>query len=773
MSGPRAEKRSHQPLSFPNRLSKESLKTIFSRNKVTDVGRDGAVCNTVSEPCDSRSMAFINPRSRVSIAIARPLIRSQPSAQSLSSAVSNPFKSCRSRHITPWDPPPLFQAYPQSITHALLEASCLDTDMVLRSNRRRRQKTDKNAYKEAIRTDSIVNTRKEIPEKRDRKHTPSKRTEGWTRKLFVLVTSGYLLQYAGEGHHNRLPEKMMRLGSNTVAFASDAIPGRHWVLQVSQSAGEGELTLGSSKRTWSRLGTRNPESRCISNDFLLVFNNADELDAWLLTVRQEIEALGSAKYRLDTAANGHTKQMSEHKVGQCFQLRNDTSWMSNPPLTSSCIANRPSKSSAIEGKRDSTTYALPAELQLLHICNALPRPSSKASCFSSSTHVGDYRYSQSPVASATTESQTSYEGSSASSPTTDSFSASGMSSFDTSRASIGKSFIPARRYPLDPESFEPRQQHSYAEPTKLFPRRDCLNEAATARNMVSRLVYSDLGLSTSECSSTACGAVITACPAIIYRRLSDTTLRLPPSPPLSFIEGDQRVEERQAQARRHSGLAPPPASVLFLQPPNSCGADTVHHEYVAATKTTQFTNVNNYRQDLTNTNDLDLAPSSTELLIRPKRLSSLQYAPGVLPSSTSLFACNTTAYSDSDSACGPRVLAEPHAASLIDAATIKLRRPVSMSLQTGTGRRADLPPRSTSRLSSHESDPKTTFSSRHYSRDRRKLSNSTMSIASTMQAYKSMPNIGLGPPACPPPDCPLPDVPQAITTYPPSSALSH
>lgn len=49
----------------------------------------------------------------------------------------------------------------------------------------------------------------------------------WTRKIFILVTSGYLLQYASAGSFDRVPEKMMKLGKDSVAFASDAIPGKH------------------------------------------------------------------------------------------------------------------------------------------------------------------------------------------------------------------------------------------------------------------------------------------------------------------------------------------------------------------------------------------------------------------------------------------------------------------------------------------------------------------------------------------------------------------
>jgi hypothetical protein len=37
--------------------------------------------------------------------------------------------------------------------------------------------------------------------------------------------------FRGEGKHDRLPERMLLLGPQSVAFASDAIPGKHWVVE--------------------------------------------------------------------------------------------------------------------------------------------------------------------------------------------------------------------------------------------------------------------------------------------------------------------------------------------------------------------------------------------------------------------------------------------------------------------------------------------------------------------------------------------------------------
>src|SRR5690606_25901613 len=84
----------------------------------------------------------------------------------------------------------------------------------------------------------------------------------WSQKIFVLVTSGYLLQYKGEGHFDRLPEKMMQLNKDSVAFASDAIPGKHWVVQVSQALDdEGTVAPEKSKGLFSRLSFQGAVAR--------------------------------------------------------------------------------------------------------------------------------------------------------------------------------------------------------------------------------------------------------------------------------------------------------------------------------------------------------------------------------------------------------------------------------------------------------------------------------------------------------------------------------
>ncbi|KAL4992270.1 hypothetical protein BDW68DRAFT_150092 [Aspergillus falconensis] len=120
----------------------------------------------------------------------------------------------------------------------------------------------------------------------------------WTQKVFIIATSGYILQYAGEGKHDRLPEKMLLLGPKSVAFASDAIPGKHWVLQVSQGSEEdsGTNSAEAARPILSRFGFHRSHARRLARNMLLVFNDPEEMSSWLLAVRAQIEARGGKKY---------------------------------------------------------------------------------------------------------------------------------------------------------------------------------------------------------------------------------------------------------------------------------------------------------------------------------------------------------------------------------------------------------------------------------------------------------------------------------------------
>ncbi|KAG4435665.1 hypothetical protein IFR05_008860 [Cadophora sp. M221] len=202
-----------------------------------------------------------------------------------------------------WDPPPLFQAYPQAIKHAQLSASTLSADAILRMSNHRRNNSLRDEIAQTEPTDLTTAAAKKA-EKAKSKHkrqiSGSLSKADWIQKIFVLVTSGYLLQYSGEGSFDRLPEKMMQLGKDSVAFASDVIPGRHWVLQISQAMDSDGTPASDSRSLLSRLAFRGADYRRSATSLLLVLDSAEDMDSWIAVVRREIEALGGKKHVSET-----------------------------------------------------------------------------------------------------------------------------------------------------------------------------------------------------------------------------------------------------------------------------------------------------------------------------------------------------------------------------------------------------------------------------------------------------------------------------------------
>ncbi|KAI5843275.1 hypothetical protein BZA05DRAFT_411152 [Tricharina praecox] len=172
---------------------------------------------------------------------------------------------------------PLCVAYVQAIKTSSLPACTLSSEKILRQ-----QEVEK-AGGGSRRGRAI-----------HRHHVSTKSADlDWTKKLYVLVP-GILLQYSGEGMDDRLPEKVLQLTASSLAFASDAIPGRPWVLQVYSSAGEdGSGALVPEKRNAfiAKVTFWGSMRNCVSA-ILLVFESAEDMDGWMGALRMEAARLG-------------------------------------------------------------------------------------------------------------------------------------------------------------------------------------------------------------------------------------------------------------------------------------------------------------------------------------------------------------------------------------------------------------------------------------------------------------------------------------------------
>ncbi|KAI9645399.1 hypothetical protein NHQ30_006138 [Ciborinia camelliae] len=231
-----------------------------------------------------------------------------------------------------FDPPPLFQSYPQSVKHARLSALTLSADAVIRMSNHKRNNSHRDEIAQTTEAglDQGKNEKRTITKHKRQKSGSISKGE-WTQKIFVLVTSGYLLQYSGEGNFDRLPEKMIQLGKESVAFASDVIPGKHWVLQVSQSMSADGVPTSDSRSLLSRLAFRSADYRRNATSLLLVLDCAEEMDSWIAVLRKEIESLGGKKQitEIGTVKTEETPELKSQPSHRYLVQRRGSDQVSN------------------------------------------------------------------------------------------------------------------------------------------------------------------------------------------------------------------------------------------------------------------------------------------------------------------------------------------------------------------------------------------------------------------------------------------------------------
>ena len=360
-----------KPSKLHRRESKGGLRGIFSRNKVDK----SFVLPVLEEPPASaipeKSTFAENDQFRsdslkrvVTLPSQTPAALSTPQASGKTSRMNLRSKSVKHTKPAPkpspksstksspkpptrtsaaWDPPPLFQAYPQAIKHATLSASTLSADSILRISNHKRSNSLRYDFAQTgpdvAGPDQTVAAKKaEKAKNKHRRQVSGSITKAeWTQKIFVLVTSGYLLQYASEGSFDRLPEKMMQLGKDSVAFASDVIPGQHWVLQISQSMNADGTPTADSRSLLSRLAFRGADYRRTATSLLLVLNSAEDMDSWLAVVRREIEALGGKKHVSETGKSKPDDKIMQLKAqpSHRYLIPRDLDQSSNPTSPSS------------------------------------------------------------------------------------------------------------------------------------------------------------------------------------------------------------------------------------------------------------------------------------------------------------------------------------------------------------------------------------------------------------------------------------------------------
>ncbi|RVX72137.1 hypothetical protein B0A52_04735 [Exophiala mesophila] len=216
---------------------------------------------------------------------------------------SRTLKDNSTRNMTSRDPPPLFQACLQARLSEVLEVPSTLTEVLFRTSQRRRNSiSGESSSRSSFADDESIGSAKH------KRNWSGASSCSMTQKLFVLLRNGFVLQYSADGLNDRLPEKILELGPRSVAFASDAIPGKHWVLRISHDRHSSAVPSHASKHSWSKFGFRQQENKRLVQDLLLVFDNAIVLDSWLTAVRKEIELLGGLEYRPDSRSEDHKQE---------------------------------------------------------------------------------------------------------------------------------------------------------------------------------------------------------------------------------------------------------------------------------------------------------------------------------------------------------------------------------------------------------------------------------------------------------------------------------
>ena len=287
------------------RTSRLGFFSLFNRNTKPDIEilQPNLETQWEGDECEA-------PASTIAIESSCPVSRSYVPDESLEAASQAPQHepirhraskralktkdSFTRQKTTRWEPPPLFQAYPQSIKYATLDSPTLPADTIVRLNQERQSSSAKQEN-----LSDVLESGQRLKDKKLRKASAPELVSNrdWTQKIYVLVTEGYFLQYAGRGNYDRAPERILPLNKDSAAFASDAIPGKPFVLQVSQiSSEDGTVNLEISKDVLRKAGLR-IESKRSASTFLLILNSPEDMNAWLVAVRKEIEALGGKQHR--------------------------------------------------------------------------------------------------------------------------------------------------------------------------------------------------------------------------------------------------------------------------------------------------------------------------------------------------------------------------------------------------------------------------------------------------------------------------------------------
>lgn len=219
--------------------------------------------------------------------------------------VATPTTSNLDRAAALPTPLPLYKAYSQSLKRIRLPTPVAPAETIIRNNKKRSTlNSTPNLHSGAI-DNSMASRRHDdasgfssmngsYRRYMAKRASIFKQSVELCPKVFVLVPSGHIHQYSTEGEFDRVPEKTVTLGPNAVAFASDAIPGKLWVVEITESAGGEQRFVPTAqsadhRRTIFNRLSMMEQKPMRSKSMLLVFDSSGEMDTWLALLKKEID----------------------------------------------------------------------------------------------------------------------------------------------------------------------------------------------------------------------------------------------------------------------------------------------------------------------------------------------------------------------------------------------------------------------------------------------------------------------------------------------------
>ncbi|KXT08757.1 hypothetical protein AC579_6438 [Pseudocercospora musae] len=385
------------------RLTRMLLFNLFSKPKVerqrgyAEPGLEGP-SRSLSKSDPSRRRAEVVSRARDFDA---PHNRPRPSSSksyagssARTASIKEPLPPLPTeRKVRHFDPPPLFQVWPQTTKHGTFDMTTVTPEMVLQKSKNRPVGTallvpgsDLQSLQSAGHRDSVDSR---VAVKPTLKHVANGSVSGVNlpTKIFVLVTSGYLLQYAETGPSDRLPEKVLQLGRHSAAYASDLIPGKYHVLHIEQAVHQNGTAMSHANTFFSKIGLRSQVAKKMASNFLIVMPGAREMEDWMTTIREEIEKHGGKRARSDSStARPRTTEPPKvdlqrtPSLSHRYQIKRESIIFNITSLSDGVMKELPpTPPRPTPEEKDPMTANTKEEINAAHDIGTIPPPARKAS----------------------------------------------------------------------------------------------------------------------------------------------------------------------------------------------------------------------------------------------------------------------------------------------------------------------------------------------------------------------------------------------------------